>query len=421
MPIDREDGTVRETAPSAADASFSLWLDAFRWVAALCVVITHTGNRLLTNINDIDLHQRTVIHYGFTFLTGFAHQAVMVFFVLSGFLVGGSLMREWQRTGTADLRLYLIKRLVRLWVVLLPALVLVIAANAAALWLFDAQSHGVFDTRDLLGRMAPGAFACNALFLQTVACWEYGRNAALWSLSNEFWYYVAFPLLVMGLFPGRAGWRTLMPLALAAGLLGVLTAFQFTGAWIGPYFVIWLAGVYVAVARRPPVPLRPWTAGLVFLAFLVATRLAIRREVFEGSPLFTLGYDLVVTALFANLLLCLKTAPALPPPPLGRLNTRFAGMSFSLYCIHTPVLTLFAAASMHWLGVGWQMVPRGAETWVLTMAGMGLCVGAAFVFAHVTERHTDAVRRRVQRMLTPKPYPAVKKVMYPRYGAGTDG
>lgn len=416
---------MRETAPSAMDESFSLWLDAFRWVAALCVVITHTGNRLLTNINDIDLPQRTVVHYGFTFLTGFAHQAVMVFFVLSGFLVGGSLMREWQRTGTVDLPLYLMKRLVRLWVVLLPALVLVIAANAAALWLFDAQSYGIFQTQDLLGRMAPGAFACNALFLQTVACWEYGRNAALWSLSNEFWYYVAFPMLVMGVLPGRSGRRNRALLLLMAGLLAVLTAFQFTGAWIGPYFIIWLAGVYVAVARRPPVPLRPWTAGVVFLAFLVATRLAIRREVFEGSALFTLGYDLVVMALFANLLLCLKTAPGLPPPPLGRLNTRFAGASFSLYCIHTPILTLFAAAAMHWLGVGWQMVPRGAESWVLILAAMALCIGSAFAFAHVTERRTDAVRRAVQRLLAPArppaaPPPYADKVMCPRYGAGTD-
>lgn len=418
---------MRETAPSATDASFSLWLDAFRWVAALCVVITHTGNRLLTNINDIDLHQRTLVHYGFTFLTGFAHQAVMVFFVLSGFLVGGSLMREWRRTGTVDVPLYLMKRLVRLWVVLLPALVLVIAANAAALWLFSAQTYGVFDTRDVVQRMSPGAFACNALFMQTVACWEYGRNAALWSLSNEFWYYVAFPLLVLGLMPGRTGRRNVKLLVLLAVLLTVLTAFQFTGAWIGPYFVIWLAGVYVALARRPPVPMRPLTAGLVFLAFLVATRIAIRREVFEGSALFTLGYDLVVMLLFTNLLVCMKTAADLPPPPLGRINTRFAGVSFSLYCIHTPILYLFAAASSHWLGVGWQMVPRGAETWVLILTAMALCVGSAFAFAHVTEHRTDAVRRAVQRMLArgktpaatpPPPYP--DKVMYPRYGAGTD-
>lgn len=419
---------MREAIPSAPDAPFSLWLDAFRWVAALCVVITHTGNRLLTNINDIDLHQRTLIHYGFTFFTGFAHQAVMVFFVLSGFLVGGSLMREWQSTGTVDVRLYLMKRLVRLWVVLLPALVLVVAANAAALWLFNAPSHGVFDSRDVLTRMAPGAFACNALFLQTVACWEYGRNAALWSLSNEFWYYVAFPLLVLGLLPGRDGRRKPRLLLLLAGLLTLLTAFQFTGAWIGPYFVIWLAGVAVALAGRPLVPMRPWVAGVVFAVFVVVTRILIRREVFEGSALFTLGYDLVVMLLFTNLLLCLKTAAHLPPPPLGRLNSRFAGVSFSLYCIHTPILYLFAAASMEWFGVGWLMVPRGAETWVLVMAAMGLCIGSAFAFAHVTEHRTDAVRRTVQRLLAPKtpaptlpaapPYP--DKIMYPRYGAGTD-
>ena len=47
--------------------------------------------------------------------------------------------------------------------------------------------------------------AANALFLQTIVAARnaphpvptFGSNGALWSLSYEFWYYLAFPLLVL--------------------------------------------------------------------------------------------------------------------------------------------------------------------------------------------------------------------------------
>src|SRR6202030_2366669 len=55
------------------------------------------------------------------FLTGFGHQAVMVFFVLSGFLISSSVMSS-QMSGTWSWRDYAINRSSRLYVVLIPGL-----------------------------------------------------------------------------------------------------------------------------------------------------------------------------------------------------------------------------------------------------------------------------------------------------------
>jgi peptidoglycan/LPS O-acetylase OafA/YrhL len=67
------------------------------------------------------------------------HEAVMVFFVLSGFLVGGSVLKLMSR----DLwswNNYLIKRLTRLWIVLIPALLLGLALDLGGSHIFSGTA-----------------------------------------------------------------------------------------------------------------------------------------------------------------------------------------------------------------------------------------------------------------------------------------
>jgi peptidoglycan/LPS O-acetylase OafA/YrhL len=64
-------------------------------------------------------HGRSALWYQvLAFFTGFAHQAVLVFFLISGWLVGGSLLNK---LGQPDALLsYAIDRITRLWTVLMP-------------------------------------------------------------------------------------------------------------------------------------------------------------------------------------------------------------------------------------------------------------------------------------------------------------
>ncbi len=56
------------------------------------------------------------------FITNLGHEAVVVFFVLSGFLIGGNLTDSMRR-GSFDLVRYLIARFTRVYIVYLPALI----------------------------------------------------------------------------------------------------------------------------------------------------------------------------------------------------------------------------------------------------------------------------------------------------------
>ena len=74
----------------------------------------------------------------FYFATGLGHQAVVVFFVLSGYLVGGSVLTAYQ-SGRWSWAAYALRRLTRLWVVLLPALIITLAVDGLGHTWFHIQ------------------------------------------------------------------------------------------------------------------------------------------------------------------------------------------------------------------------------------------------------------------------------------------
>ena len=65
-------------------------LDLVRGLSALLVMLGHLRSFLFLDFGE--LHGAGVIAKLFYFCTGLGHQAVMVFFVLSGYFVGGSVL-----------------------------------------------------------------------------------------------------------------------------------------------------------------------------------------------------------------------------------------------------------------------------------------------------------------------------------------
>ena len=172
---------------SKAQPKFEL-LDFCRGLAALAVVTGHA--RLFALATYSSGTAKSLWLAPLYLLTGLGRQAVVIFFVLSGFLIGRNVLNAFSN-GEWSWRAYAAHRLARLWAVLLPALVLTALLDMA---------RGEWP--DLLVALG------NAAFLQTIAVPVFGSNAPLWSLAYEFWYYAMFPLFVFliagtGSRPGR--------------------------------------------------------------------------------------------------------------------------------------------------------------------------------------------------------------------------
>ncbi|MDE1173262.1 MAG: acyltransferase [Parvibaculaceae bacterium] len=382
--------------PALAPESFSVWLDTFRWIAACVVLISHAGGELLVNVSSLAPAQQTFPHLIYGFIAGFSHHAVMIFFVLSGLLVGGSFSKDLA-LDRVDLATYFVKRILRLWIVLLPALVLTfILFRLGQAVLPDSA---VIYSPDRISSLGISAFFCNAFFLQTVACQPYGGNGALWSLYNEFWYYVAFPVFALSLVSGFGNKSRLMRAALVFVVLLVLTLLQFRMSPMLPYFLIWLMGVGVALAPKPVLVKSSLLSAVIFVVAVVFIRGFFGKAVTTHVSVAAFLADIVVGLLFSHLLVAMKHSARLVPPPGGGFHRWMAGFSFSLYCIHLPVLMLYAVTMQRIFGVGARMTPSSPVHWLIVFGGLLLSIAVAYLFSLFTEARTDDVRQRVMKLL----------------------
>lgn len=372
---------------SFTSTSASVLLDLVRAVAALLVCLEHWRNLLYVDYPQIAAH-RSLLAVPYV-MTGAGHQAVVIFFVLSGYLISGSIFRMMQR-GEWSWKLYLTHRLVRLWIVLVPALLLGALLDnlglrlhlAPALYAGQTGTHMLGDIAKLLH---PTIFFGNLSFVQTILVPTFGSNGPMWSLANEFWYYVLFPCAFLALRP-----RTRVPWRILNAVLFLACAW-FVGQTILLLFPLWLLGTLLAVIPAPRCSafVRALAAVVYFplLFFLAKTHLV------QGVPSdYILG---AATFVFLWLLLGAKSAaPSNAGVHLARVGARF---SYTLYLVHVPFLVLLTA-----LIAGEARWQPDARHLLYGLGALLLAIGYAYVVASVTEFRTDIVRGWVEQRVLGK-------------------
>jgi peptidoglycan/LPS O-acetylase OafA/YrhL len=371
------------------DTVQSLVIALLRGLAALQVAFSHLRAEIfpsLRNIADPPLY-----YQGLAFATGFAHQAVVVFFLISGWLVGGSLLNK--RGQPQALGSYAIDRLTRLWTVLVPALVLMLVVGMVSGAVNTAQPGF-----ELSNDYSAPTFFGNLFGLQTVLVKNFGGNYALWSLANETWYYVAFPLLLLAC--SGTG-----PLRQASGVLA-LAAIAVLLPWaITLYFTLWLLGALFSRVR-----FECGNGARIGLVILEGALLVYYR--FKGSN------DDLVPASFVQdlncslpLLLLLSSLPHKVDPAsallgrVGKIAKFFSEFSFTLYVVHVPTIILLRHLGRTLFGRD-QLAPDRPLDYAIYAGMLALIVGIAYVSYLLFESQTYRVRRKLKGLLLrPSPQP----------------
>jgi peptidoglycan/LPS O-acetylase OafA/YrhL len=288
---------------------------------------------------------------------------VDVFFVLSGYLIGGQLLRPIARGEAPDLGRFWASRAFRI----LPAYLVILALYFALPGFTDG--NGIQPLWRFL------TFSMNLGLDYTTA----GNFSSAWSLCVEEWFYLTLPLLVLALsltvFRKAGPWPTL---ALAAAIVLGGMALRFW-LWRDPstladlpdgafqkviYYPTWcrldglLMGVMLACARtfRPAPWARlcpPWLAAGLAVALWVATL----RLIGDNGLILTLTGATVVYPLFSLACALMLSALLDLEPWLARQRprglTQLAALAYSLYLVHKPVYHAMTA----WLGAeilhGW--------------------------------------------------------------------
>jgi len=387
---------VTSGGPSAPHLAYRPEIDGLRAVAVLAVVLYHFGVPGL----------------------GGGFVGVDVFFVISGFLIGGLLWKELDETGRISLGRFYLRRIRRL----APAFIAMAIVTAVAAWLillpFEFREFG----KHLI---AATIWLSNVQFWREAGYFDVAAESKVllhtWSLSVEEQFYIVLPLTLLVLRFSRNVTTGLLVVAWLASAFAcialtpsqpVATFFLFPfRAWellTGVLLALWLRG------GRGPVPA---AFGPIGLALILASILLVRPE---GFP----GWQALVPVAGTAMLLAGAGSGGLVNRLLSQPPAVFVGLiSYSLYLWHWPVLVLSRywrdgysgpMETVQWLGLSvilatlsWAFVERPLRQTVAipplrfvsgaAMASLGLIAfgAAAFVRDGLPGRFDERARAHI--------------------------
>jgi len=349
--------------------SLSRALDILRALAAFFVVTNHIGEALFVFEDHLDLFN--LLMFQFLYL---GHHAVMLLFVVSGFLIGRAAIQCFT-TDKQKVFDYGVDRITRIYVVLIPALILGCLCDQI---LLTVSTGPEFDY--VAQRTSFLIFLGNVAGLQTILVPTFGSNGPLWSLACELWYYFMAPALLVALF-GKSPRNRLIALAAFVGAL------CFVSDDILHYGGIWCIGVACWIPRRAWLP--KWLAWGLLIGFLASANNEYLWANGWGFP-HIFGTALAVALIINAHRHDRATQKAMRPS----LSKFFAGFTFSLYLYHYPPLMIVLA-----LLVKTNFVPYGHMGVTQALAAGGLLVllyAYSYALFWFTERKYHGFREFVR-------------------------
>ncbi|MFN3303499.1 MAG: acyltransferase family protein [Roseateles sp.] len=385
-------GGLPERAAAGA-TPFNLGVQGMRGIAILLVLLNHVS------------------------LPGFdgGYVGVDVFFVISGYLIGGLLLRELSTQGRIDLWSFYARRVRRL----LPAFaVLLLFVIAVVPWLYAPFEH-----RELMSSARASAlYAANLWFASRSTNYFGGHTEAnpllhLWSLAVEEQFYLFWPLLLIAAhaLAGRSARRGMAGLLAVAGLLSlaaciVVSQLKLPFAFFLTPMRIWEFAAGMVFALQPELGRRLRPAAVAAIGTLGLAAIAGATLFFDARLGFPGAWALL--PVLGAMALLFVARHASDNWVAGLLRSRpltwVGDCSYSLYLWHWPLI-IFAALLfprpgpwltpavlalsllMGWLSYRWVELPfkhgllPGWSSRRLVAAGLLLC-GLMAAAAHAVGR-----------------------------------
>jgi len=379
-------------------------LYAARWLGMLLVLGVHATGGFMNfnehpqvNINFFASAWRFFIsyHYG--------RQAVIGFFVMSGYLVGGQVLARLD-SRKPFLRDYFIHRIVRIYMVIIPATVITFLFDTFGRHIFPANygSYAIFE-----GHYAPRYILTNLINMQGILAIFYGTNGPLWSIGYEFWYYIIFPLLLAPIIISLDARRAKIYAILTLVFCVVVSLRQI---WFPFGLALWTLGAVVSLMLKPLVT-SPKMAFVQFVSTGLLLGFVFNTEVIRAYPSVQYISDTATALAFANLILTVRYVKQLDWALLNwQGHKTLADFSFTLYAIHNPTLMLLRATTTAVLGPDWSVGLASREQWGALVVAMSLTIALAYALSRFTEGKVGAVRIYVKSLilrLWPDPAPAM--------------
>lgn len=322
---------------------------------------------------------------------------VTVFFVLSGFLITGLLLREERDTSGINLPAFYVRRAFRLF----PLYYLVLGAYCVLILIFGLRPDG------RAGFAA--ALPWYLIYMQDVPFFRQGHPGGLaamppfyqsWSLGIEEKFYLVWPILAFRVLRKP---NSRITLAICAVLLFSAARFVDVGRFVYPYAAISWGCLFALLYEKASMRMwfdgwvSSWRAPLVFLTWPLLHIMSAVHTLPDGVRLFAeLAYPLSITLVILtslNVTWLIRGLSFTPLVALGRYS----------YCIYLVHLLVRQAVERVLGKIG---IPKGNGVLVYLLMLLLSTAGASVLFYTVESRFRE-IGRRIAGSLTKKAHPPI--------------
>jgi peptidoglycan/LPS O-acetylase OafA/YrhL len=300
--------------------SSSILLDLIRGVSAQLVVIGHLFS--FYNIFGLRQHENRFLMQEF---------GVVIFFILSGFLIGYSVDNKSEKHAYT-FRHFFLDRFSRIFIAYLPALFVITLLDAAAYKISgstaytDAQNIKTFVGNIFMLQDFPIQNALNKIFKSHIHITSFGSARPLWTVAVEWWIYLLFGFIYFK----RITWKNiifLLPL-LIVPLFKVGTG----GNGLSILWFLSLLGYYLIKNNI--------FKNNYFLLIALLIMASVVRLLFNEFKVYDLAFSVpLMIALFVFVAYLQKqTKPNYFFLKIKPVSSTLAAFSFSLYLLHYSII-----------------------------------------------------------------------------------
>lgn len=355
--------------------TFYYWLDPIRAVAALLVLLVHARSVMFPLYVDLQASSQgffTQIFYLFCSLGGFA---VSLFFLLSGFLVGGQTLERINNHSVTPKRFFL-DRLFRIGVPLTGALIVIVIVNAII--------GEDIEIIQLIGQYTG---------LQGVLFKDYG--GVFWTLAYEIWFYVL--LFAIVIFSTRR--------RIIFGMVMLALALMVFCELLPRYLYILALGMACYYLKNIKISSKAMTATWIIAIlcmglYMASTTNAIANYV-GNKDLLSKFVAISQLSLFSAIALILSQSVVCQPQKrlnilINKYGKKLATFSYSLFLTHYSLLKL-------WLAFGYKMDEIDVRSISIFVGYCFLCIIFAYIFYLCVERNTKKIQKAFEKALHIQP------------------
>ena len=309
-----------ERAPREQSKNAHLyWLDVIRFLAAFAVLTCHFRGAFFVDYGLLPESQQNLLTFAFFSITRLGHEAVMIFFVLSGFLVGGKALERIRNNEFSTIN-YTIDRMVRIQLPLFSALLFAFIINL------------IIGTDLRIPQLIGNFFS-----LQGIFCRPYIEP--LWSLSYEVWFYILMGAIGF-CFTYKGQKKCFM------GIITLLLCFFVFNSLNPNYLFVWLIGAFGYIGRRQLPKCVSVLSLIILIILIILMQCTSNSRSLPGFSLANYFSRPLIELLFGSSLcfFIIGIVEYVPKHIIGiminKYGSKLAAFSYTLYLTHVPILRL---------------------------------------------------------------------------------